>query len=156
MQLDRVASGLENMFAGRNIKVCGGNIIIDLLTCEVKFMSTMTMENAAKLSATYLYEAMAIPPLDEDGIPVWTNSICFCDEHTVSEPAVTVVDDKLFINRPPFKGDMEFWKLFTKFWAQNILRAMSKSLAHEKHTTLKERILLGAYETQIKGTLPLE
>jgi hypothetical protein len=145
--------GLEDLFSGRFVKISKGAVTIDLLTGRVKFVATTTMDDAAKLSASYLYAAFESPK-DFEGDPMWTNSINFCDESTVGEPAVIVVDDQLYLNTPPFSGDRNFWKLFTKYWAQNVLRGMSRALEGRDQTT-KEKVLIDYYST-IKKDLPLQ
>jgi hypothetical protein len=118
----------ENLFQGRHIKIAEGLIQIDVRTCKIKKAATTTLDNAAKIAASYIYAAINIGQREYNGIPVWVNTIQFRDEKTMTAPAVTIVDDQLNIARPPFAGDMDFWRAFTKYWYQNVLVSKSKAL----------------------------
>jgi len=118
----------DTIFQGRYVKIAEGLIKIDVRTCKVQKSPTTTLDNAAKIAAGYLYAAVNIGQRNFEGNPVWLNTIQFRDEKTMLAPAVTVVDNHLNISRPPFNGDLEFWRSFAKYWYQNVLISKSRAL----------------------------
>ena len=128
----------DAIFQARYIKIAEGLIQIDVRTCKVKKAPSTTIDNAARIAAGYLYAAVNIGQRNFDGTPVWLNTIQFRDEKTMLAPAVTVTDNHLNIARPPFSGDLEFWRAFTKYWYQNVLVSKTRALETVQRTRIEQ------------------
>lgn len=137
----------NELFNSEKCNIGNGAVIIDLRTCDVTINPTLTIQSAAKLAAKQIYHVMEHPnPITAE--PEWVNSVKFSDDTNINRPAVSVCDDKLFYNAPPFKKtkkNLAFWRYFSKYWYVMVVHAMTKALACRKDVTTKERNLIDRY-----------
>lgn len=146
--------GFEDIFkSGRFLKISGGLVVIDNRNGKVKINPTMTLENAAKVAASYIYEAIRYREHEFDGEPIWTNSVQFWDDQYPKSPCVSITNSKIQVFRPPFLGDMEFWRAFTKYWSINVAKGMTKALIGRRKT-FEETKCIEVFE-KLKNTIPL-
>jgi len=130
----------NELFKTDRCNIGNGAVVITLRNCDVRINPAMTIENAAKLAAKSVYEVMAHGE-SLSGEPEWLNMVTFASEEFERTPAVKIVDDKLYINSPPFlksKKNINFWKYFTNYWYIMTVKAMEKSLFNRKDRTHKE------------------
>lgn len=135
----------EDLFKGKFVKIGGGVGKIDITNGEVKF-PTMTMDNAARLSAVQIYTAMS-PSHAITNEAEWLNKVSFADDKHMDTPAVRVVDNRVSFNIPPFKNSKKnetFWLHFGKYWYIMVVKAMQRALIN-RDKTAKEKYLINQY-----------
>jgi hypothetical protein len=137
----------NELFNSEKCNIGNGAVIIELRNCDVKINPTLTIDSAAKLAARQIYQVMEHPnPLSQE--PEWLNSVSFASEEMPDKPAIRIVDNKLYINSPPFKNNkknINFWKRFTDYWYVMVVKAMNKALIARKDKTFFEEQTINRY-----------
>ena len=130
----------NELFKTNVCNIGNGAVVINLRTCDVKINPTLTIDKAAKLAAYQVYHAMEHPgQITQE--PEWVNMVSFATEELPDKPAIKIIDNKLFINSPPFlktKKNINFWKRFTDYWHIMVIKAMDRALACRQDKTFKE------------------
>ncbi len=145
----------SGIFKGGLIKIGNGLISINPEDATVKINPTLLMDNAAKLSATHLYEAMVTNEVQEADskidIPMFVDSITFGSDKEGVPVALTAKMDQLYINRPPFRGELRFWKSFSKYWNLCCLRAQFEAIRRKDQLTFFENQKAEAFQKDISA-----
>jgi hypothetical protein len=137
---------MNSLFQSEKCNVGNGSVIIDLLTCDVKINPTLSIDNAARLAAKEIYQVMQHDqPISEE--PEWLNSVTFAADG-YPKFTIKVVDNKLYLNSPPFnkvKRNITFWKKFTDYWYIMVVYAMKRALVARKDRTPEEDRIIHKY-----------
>ena len=139
---------LKELFAGEVCNIGFGAVRIELETCNIRINPTITVDNAAKLAAKTIYNAMR-PEEFYTSEPEWLNKVTFASDKYESKPAVKIVDDKIWFNTPPFKKsklNLNFWNLFTKYWYVMVVQAMQRALVGRNDRTVSEEEIINKYQ----------
>ena len=117
-----------------------GVVVIELRTCNVKILPTMTTRNAAKLAAKTIYHVMQHDtPYSAE--PEWVNKVSFSTEEFELTPTIRVVNDSWWYNAPPFlktKRNVAFWNNFAYYWNIMSVHAMERALTGREFKTERE------------------
>jgi len=124
------------LFKSDKVSIGFGAVIIDLKTCDIVLNPTITIDNAAKMAAKQIYNALRHEdPLTEE--PEWVNKVTFAAEGLEDTPAIQVIDDKWYYHAPPFvasKKNISFWTMFTKYWNLMVVQAMTRALVNRSRS----------------------
>jgi len=137
----------SELFSSDICRIGHGAVVIDLKTCSVKY-PVMTADNAAKLAASQIYQAM-MPSEAVSNEPEWLNKVTFAAEGMEDRPAIKIVDNKWRYTAPPFipnKRNMKFWAKFADAWYAMCMKAMTRALVGHQRTQ-KEDDLIHEYSS---------
>ncbi len=138
---------VTELFRSDQCNIGNGSIIIHLRNCDVRINPVLTIDNAAKLAAKSIYEVMQHDdPYTQE--PEWLNAVTFSSEEFDTTPAIKIINDKLYVNSPPFlksKKNILFWKRFTDYWYIMVVKAMEKALFNRKDRTSQEDKTIDTY-----------
>lgn len=140
---------MNELFKTDKCNIGNGAVIIDLRTCDARINPSLTIDNAAKLAAKSIYEVMQW----NDKVtsePEWLNAVTFSSEDMPDKPAVHIIDNKIYINSPPFmrtKKNIAFWHKFTNYWYVMVVKAMDRALFARKDKTFHEEQIIDRFSS---------
>lgn len=147
MSIIQASGELANLFRNEYCNIGNGSVVIELRTCDVKMLPTMTIDNAARLAAKTIYSAMR-PESPSSDEPEWLNKVTFASEEWEQTPAIKVVDNLVWYNSPPFvksKKNLKFWELFARYWYIMVVQSMKRALVGRKDRTTTEDNIIHIY-----------